>query len=81
MFGWDAKRGTIDAKQMTWERFKEIFYQKYFSITHWSTKIVEFINIKQEGQLMIDYIRKFDESSRFAPHMVSTNALSVDQFL
>lgn len=28
-----------------------------------------------------DYIKKFDELSRFAPHMVSTNELKVNQFL
>lgn len=66
---------------MTWERFKKIFYQKYFSVAHRSTKMTEFINHKQKRSIVKDYIRKFEKLFRFAPHMFNTNVLRVDQFL
>ena len=44
-------------------------------------KAAEFVNLKQGGMSVSDYIKKFEELSRFAPHMVSTNELKVNQFL
>ena len=74
-------KSITDVDRLTWERFKEIFYRKYFSEAHRLAKAAEFTNLKQGGMSVCDYIKKFDELSRFAPHMVSTNELKVNQFL
>ena len=62
-------------------RFKEIFYRKYFSEAYRLTKADEFTNLRQSGMSVCDYIKKFNELSHFAPHIVSTNELKVNQFL
>ena len=67
--------------RLTQERFKKIFYRKYFSEAHRLAKTAKFTNLRQGGMSVCDYIKKFDELSRFAPHMVGTNELKVNQFL
>ena len=70
-----------DVTAMTWERFRELFYGKYFTDAMRASRRVEFANLKQDEMSVAEYIRKFDELSRYAPHMVATNELKVDQFM
>ena len=44
-------------------------------------KAAEFVNLKHGCMSVSDYIKKFKELSRFAPHMASRNELKVNQFL
>ena len=60
---------------MTWERFKELFYGKYFTNAMKANRRVEFANLKQGGMYAAKYIRKFDELSWYEPHMVAINEL------
>ena len=41
----------------------------------------EFANLKQGEMFVAEYIRRFDELSWYAPHIVATNELKVDQFI
>ena len=66
---------------MTWERFRELFYGKYFTDAMRASRRVEFANLKQGEMSVAEYIRKFDELSRYIPHMVATNELKVDKFI
>ncbi|XP_057958646.1 uncharacterized protein LOC131151419 [Malania oleifera] len=55
---------------MTWIRFKELFYDRYFPTTIRAAKAEEFFHLNQ-GQLTVQqYAAKFMELSRFAPFMV-----------
>ncbi|XP_057981125.1 uncharacterized protein LOC131166550 [Malania oleifera] len=55
---------------MTWRRFKELFYDRYFPATTRVAKAKEFFHLTQ-GQLTVQqYAAKFMEVSRFAPFMV-----------
>ena len=78
---WDSTKATRDVARMTWDEFKEVFYEKYFNEAHRITKAAEFVTLKQGSMSVGEYIRKFEELSRFAPHMVATNQLKVNQFL
>ena len=79
-YWWDSVKASSDVAQITWDQFKVKFFSKYFTYTHRSSKATEFMNLRQGGVSVSEYIRKFDELSRFAPHMVSTDALKVDHF-
>ena len=70
-----------DVTTMSWERFRELFYGKYFTDAMRASRRIEFAKLKQEEMSVAEYIRKFDELSRYAPHMVATNELKVDQFM
>ncbi|KAK6151819.1 hypothetical protein DH2020_014454 [Rehmannia glutinosa] len=78
---WDTMRSIEDVMTMTWERFKELFRNKYFTAHVRVLKTNEFIQLRHGAMTVGDYIRKFEELSRFATHMVSTDALKVERFL
>ncbi|KAF7147139.1 hypothetical protein RHSIM_Rhsim03G0184300 [Rhododendron simsii] len=66
---------------MTWIRFKEVFYEKYFPETLKDAKVNEFINWKQDPTMSVsEYDRIFTDLSRFAPHMVDTDARRARRF-
>ena len=44
-------------------------------------KMNEFIQLRQGAMTVGDYIRKLEQLSRFAMHMISTDALKVERFL
>ncbi|XP_057965288.1 uncharacterized protein LOC131155857 [Malania oleifera] len=59
---------------MTWDRFREVFFERYFLATVWNAKMKEFMVLTQ-GQLMVQqYAARFMELSRFAPFMVPDEA-------
>ena len=70
---WDSTKATRDVARMTWDEFKEVFYEKYFNEAHWITKATKFVTLKQGSMSIGEYIRKFEELSRFAPYMVATS--------
>ena len=78
---WDSMKSIIDVDRLTYERFKKKFYRKYLSEGHRLAKAAEFTNLRQGCMSVCDYIKKFNQLSRFAPHMVGTNELKVNQFL
>ena len=77
-YWWDIISFIHDITTITWERFRELFYGKYFIDAMKANKRTEFANLKQGGMFVAKYIRKFDELSWYAPHMVDTNELKVD---
>ena len=66
---------------MTWEKFRELFEVKYVTKAARVAKRKEFANLKQGDMSVDEYIRKFEELSRYAPHLVTTNELKVEQFV
>ena len=66
---------------MQWVEFKEHFYNKYVSETVRSAKRREFVFLQQGMMFVLECIRKFDELSWYAPHMVGTEDLKKDHFM
>ncbi|XP_028097430.1 uncharacterized protein LOC114297233 [Camellia sinensis] len=62
-----------DNKDVTWVRFLEIFYEKYFPQCVWDRKAAELMELKQGNKSMAEYEAQFTELARFAPHMVDTD--------
>ncbi|GMN57670.1 hypothetical protein TIFTF001_026775 [Ficus carica] len=80
-YWWDTMASVHDVTAMTWERFREIFETKYFTAATRKEKKNEFINLKQGSMSVDEYIRKFEELSRYAPQLVGSDTLKVGQFL
>ena len=78
---WDTMRSIEDITVMTWDRFKDLFQNKYFTAPVCAIKMNEFIQLRQGTMTVGEYIRKFEQLSRFATHMVNTDALKVERFL
>ena len=70
-----------DVTTINWERFRELFEIKYITKDARVAKRREFLNLKQEDMSVDEYIRKFEELSRYAPYLVGTNELKIEQFV
>ncbi|KAJ6750117.1 hypothetical protein OIU85_000722 [Salix viminalis] len=46
---WESARVTIDVPTLTWVKFKEMFYNKYFTADVKARKIQDFLELKQNG--------------------------------
>ncbi|XP_011622429.1 uncharacterized protein LOC105420461 [Amborella trichopoda] len=69
-----------EEKEPTWDGFLEVFNKKYFPESVKERKEVEFIEL-QQGNLTIDqYVAKFLELSRYAPHIINTEARKASKF-
>ncbi|KAL8127825.1 hypothetical protein AgCh_014668 [Apium graveolens] len=71
---------TEDIEKMTWSRFKDLFYEKYYPKNVQNEMEVKFINLKQENMSHEEYLSKFLELSRFAKHQVDTEARKCQMF-
>jgi len=60
----------------TWEEFKELFLKKYYPTNIHNQKEAEFLMLKQGSMTLVEYKRKFDELSRFAPELMDTEQKS-----
>ncbi|XP_028088442.1 uncharacterized protein LOC114288998 [Camellia sinensis] len=67
-------------KDVTWARFLEIFYKKYFPQCVQDRKATEFMELKQGNKSITEYEAQFTKLARFAPHMVDTYYKKARQF-
>ncbi|XP_028104026.1 uncharacterized protein LOC114303075 [Camellia sinensis] len=75
---WMLVRG--ENRDLTWDRFKETFYEKYFPQCMQDRKISEFEQLKQDTMSVTEYESKFTELARYAPHMVDTDYKKARKF-
>ncbi|XP_052171591.1 uncharacterized protein LOC127787569 [Diospyros lotus] len=61
-------------------KFKELFLKKYYPANIRNQKEAEFLMLKQGSLTLIEYERKFDELSRFAPALVDTEQKKARRF-
>ena len=71
-YWWDTIVSVNDVTTITWERFGELFNVKYITKAARVAKRKEFVNLKQGDMSVDEYIKKFEELSRYAPHLVGT---------
>ncbi|KAL3645406.1 hypothetical protein CASFOL_010586 [Castilleja foliolosa] len=69
-----------EERAFTWLDFKTAMNDKYYPQSYADQKESEFLHLKQGGMSVTDYERKFNELSRFAPHLVSTDAKKSTRF-
>ncbi|XP_028077508.1 uncharacterized protein LOC114279451 [Camellia sinensis] len=65
---------------LTWERFLELFYDKYFPKSMRDKKVTEFETLRQRNKTIAEYEAQFAELAWFAPHMVDTDYKKVRKF-
>ncbi|XP_042012104.1 uncharacterized protein LOC121760512 [Salvia splendens] len=82
-YWWEARKKIMGAQEltnMTWEQFKEGFYEKYIPKSYRKNKEMEFYNLKQGRMSVIDYERIFTDMSRYAPDQVNTEEKMAEKF-
>ncbi|XP_028054802.1 uncharacterized protein LOC114259002 [Camellia sinensis] len=65
---------------MTWARFNEIFYDKYFPQCFRDQKVSKFQELKRGRMSIAKYEAKFTELARFALHMVDMDYKKARKF-
>ncbi|XP_028106251.1 uncharacterized protein LOC114305367 [Camellia sinensis] len=58
---------------LAWDKFLDLFYDKYFPQSIRDKKVTEFETLRQGNKTVAEYEAQFAELARFAPHMVDTN--------
>ncbi|XP_049357207.1 uncharacterized protein LOC125821882 [Solanum verrucosum] len=73
-------RGT-NATPITWDCFSETFLDRYFPIELREARAQEFMNLRQGNMTIQEYGIKFNQHSRYAPHMVADSRAQMNKFL
>ena len=55
---------------MTLQVFKKAFLDRFFPREKRESKVVEFINLRQEGMSVLEYSLKFTKLSKYVPSSV-----------
>ncbi|KAL8102858.1 hypothetical protein AgCh_027400 [Apium graveolens] len=67
-------------KDLTWEKFTEMFLEKYFPSYMQDQLEMKFLDLRQEDMSVAEYEVKFSELSRFGPEYVNTEAKKAKRF-
>ncbi|KAG6520078.1 hypothetical protein ZIOFF_017108 [Zingiber officinale] len=62
---WERAEKSIDLNTLTWEGFKKIFYEKYFTVDVRSRVKREFMSLRQGDLIVAEYVQKFDRGVTF----------------
>ena len=65
---------------VTWDRFSQLFLEKYFPRFMENQMELKFLELKQNNLSVADYEAKFTELSRFVPELVSTKEKRARRF-
>lgn len=79
-YWWESKRDFEGAGIVTWERFKELFLEKYFPDYMQGQMEIKFLELKQGNMTVAEYEARFSELSRFVPHFVDTELKRARRF-
>jgi hypothetical protein len=71
----------MEPKSINWPEFRATFHAHHVPQGVIKLKKKEFQDLKQESMSMNEYITKFTQLSRYAPHEVQTNEKKQDSFL
>ncbi|XP_058216665.1 uncharacterized protein LOC131327526 [Rhododendron vialii] len=70
---WDLMKNTHDVAAMTWDRFEEIFLDKYFPAPVKQALASEFMNLEQGTMTVTQYAARFEELSRYGTKIIPTD--------
>jgi hypothetical protein len=64
---------------LSWDDFKTKFENQYYSKYHQKMKEHEFLALRYEGMLVLEYERGFHDLSLFAPHYVPSEQHMIEK--
>ncbi|WOH00701.1 hypothetical protein DCAR_0520075 [Daucus carota subsp. sativus] len=79
-YWWDSRKVVEGTGTVTWERFTELFLEKYFPTYMQDQMEVKFLELKHGNMSVADYEAKFTELSRFVPDYVDTEGKRAKRF-
>ncbi|XP_074377685.1 uncharacterized protein LOC141719202 [Apium graveolens] len=76
----ESSKALLEGKVITWEKFIEMFLEKYLPSYMQHRLEMRFLNLRQEDMTLAEYEVIFLELSRFAPEYVNTKAKKAKRF-
>ena len=77
---WKENRGA-NAAPVTWDCFSETFLDCFFPMEFTEEKAQEFMNLRHGNMRVQEYGLKFNQLSRYAPHIVADSRVQTSKFL
>ena len=77
---WDSVKTLENEEIITWERFTELFLEKYLPKYLQDQMEIKFLELKQEDMTVAEYEMKFTELSKFVPEYVDTEPKKAKRF-
>ncbi|XP_059660859.1 uncharacterized protein LOC132307185 isoform X1 [Cornus florida] len=78
---WKSVISRYKVEEMSWDKFKELFYEKYFLISkRWELKD-QFLGLIQGNMSVAEYENKYTLLSRFVPEMVKDEVDKTQKFV
>jgi hypothetical protein len=71
----------VNVDTITWNKFKAHFYTHYVPRGTMKVKKKEFVDLKQDGMIMNEYLNSFIQLSRYAPDDINMDEKKHDVFL
>ncbi|KAG6481591.1 hypothetical protein ZIOFF_058195 [Zingiber officinale] len=71
---WEGAEKGVNQNTLTWEEFKRIFYEKYFTVDVRSSLQREFMSLRQGDLFVAEFVKKFDRGCRISIAGVATYA-------
>lgn len=72
---------TVNVHILKREEFKTMFYDKYFTKNAKARKVKEFLELKQGGMIVHDYVLKFEEGCQFVSYIDRDDNERIDHFI
>ena len=79
-YWWESVEPLEEVEIVSWDRFKELFLEKYFPKYMQSQMELKFFELRQENSSVMEYERKFTELARFVPEYVNTDEKRAKRF-
>ncbi|XP_075515427.1 uncharacterized protein LOC142550072 [Primulina tabacum] len=78
---WEGAAHAVDVATLTWARFREMFFGKYFPADVRGRLTREFMSLRQGDLSVAEFIRKFDRGCHFVPIIAGDAAQKLRHFL
>ncbi|XP_073138668.1 uncharacterized protein [Henckelia pumila] len=72
---------TVDVTTLTWEEFKTLFYEKYFTAEVRAQMKKEFMSLRQGDLTVSEFVRKFERGCHFVPLIGNDKAEKLQHFV
>ncbi|XP_063942816.1 uncharacterized protein LOC135150444 [Daucus carota subsp. sativus] len=79
-YWWESVKNMEGTVEISWERFKELFLEKYFPRFLQDQMELNFLELKQGNMSVVEYENKFAELARFVPTYVETDRQKAKRF-
>ncbi|KZV45497.1 hypothetical protein F511_08000 [Dorcoceras hygrometricum] len=77
---WESAVIGLYLESLTWDEFKKVFFEKYFTADARSQLIREFMSLHQGDKSVAEYVRQFEWGCHFVPSIATVESEKLRQF-